>query len=172
KAHLLFGKFLELGPQIVGDIIQFSLRLREVRTRAQPANHAQETKVARTFLNGITKRDPCLNVSGNTRVRGKDQLEVVRHHAYHRHRAVSRANGLADNLRIGSVSPTPQVVTQQDDALTTATFFLAKECPAQRRLGAEHGEKVGGDLTDLDLFRFAFAGQRAAAHPDAAELLK
>ena len=140
--------------------------------RPHPADHAQVALAARPFGKAAVERLPRLEVVGDGGVGRHHQPEAGRHHPDDDRRPAVDVDPPADDAGIAAVAPLPHRVAQQDRGRGGDGVVIGLERAAERGLGAEQREVVGGDEADAQLLGIVLAGQRRGGRPDGAEAVE
>ena len=108
------------------------------------------------------------------RARRSDRVfKFRRHHAEHRIRAAFERDRPADDAGVGAESSAPQSVREHRDLVLTVVLVLRRECAAEDRWLAQHGEKRRGDPLRAHLLGLgAGLTQRERAARDGADRLE
>ena len=92
-------------------------------------------------------------------VRPRRPPELRRQHTDDLEDVVVEADRTANDRRIRAEASPPQLIGEQDDALTPDRFFLGAEIAAERRRHPEHPQKRRRDFQRADTLGLAVAGQ-------------
>ncbi len=173
----------ELLAQRRGDAVGVGLRLCHRHARLQAADDAERAGAARRGVEVEAHRRPDVDVRLDAGTRRKQQFEIRGQHANDFGAAVTKADRLADDVRIAAVASLPQPMAQNRQRrqrrwssrsgrrrarrwwrrLRLRGAVGVGEVAARGHRHAEHREDVGRGADRADLFRFAgLSGDRGA----------
>ena len=92
-------------------------------------------------------------------IRNLWKAKIGREHAHHFVGQIVQRNRSADDLRVGSETPPPQLVVQHDNAVAADRFLLRQKDATELSANAKHGKQICRRACADDLFWLALTGQ-------------
>jgi len=126
---------------------------------AQPVSNCGSSAARLARVRRQHERHPELHRLADQRPGLQERPDPGRHDTDDGARPRVQPNGFADNRRIGSESPLPEVVAEYDSGRLGVRALLVREHTSDHRRDAEHGEKRRRDVLHDELLRVAGFGQ-------------